>query len=82
MVRAATHDHTRAWQTLKHGKECSILIHYADDTAILAENADDLNRALRVYELYCNTWKLTINSSNSSVLIYFQEVEYHITNSI
>ena len=24
-VRTVTHDHTRAWQSLKHGKECFIL---------------------------------------------------------
>ena len=43
---------------------------YADDTVILAENADDLKSALRIYELYCNTWKLTINASKSNVLIF------------
>ena len=26
MVRAATHYHTRAWQTLIYGKECFILL--------------------------------------------------------
>ena len=43
---------------------------YADDTVILAESAEDLKSALKVYELYCNTWKLTINSSKSNVLIF------------
>ena len=43
---------------------------YADDTVILAESADDLKSALRIYKLYCNTWKLTINASKSNVLIF------------
>ena len=43
---------------------------YADDTVILAEISDDLKRALRVYELYYTTWKLTINTSKYNVLIF------------
>ena len=43
---------------------------YADDTVILAESAEDLNSALRIYELYCNAWKLSINASKSNVLIF------------
>ena len=44
---------------------------FADDTVIiLAESAEDLKSALRFYELYCNTWKLTLNSSISNVLIF------------
>ena len=43
---------------------------YADDTVILAENADDLSKALKVYESYCNTWKLTVNTFKSNILIF------------
>ena len=46
---------------------------YADDTVILAETSDELNRALRVYELYCEYLeRLTINTfkSNVTVLIF------------
>ena len=43
---------------------------YADDTVILAENADDLSKALKVWESYCNTWKLTVNTFKSNILIF------------
>ena len=43
---------------------------YADDTVILAENADVLSKALKVYKSYCSTWKVTINTSKSNILIF------------
>ena len=46
---------------------------YADDTVILAENADDLSKALKVYESYCNTWELTVNTFKSNILIFSRD---------
>jgi len=43
---------------------------YADDTVIVSHSADDLQRALNAYETYCNTWKLTVNSSKSKIVIF------------
>ena len=34
---------------------------YADDTVILAENEEELQKALNGLEDYCNTWDLTVN---------------------
>ena len=43
---------------------------YADDTVILSETADDLQNALNIYALYCETSKLTINSSKTKCVIF------------
>ena len=43
---------------------------YADDTAILADSADDLQHALNIYADYCEFWRLTINRQKSKVLIF------------
>lgn len=43
---------------------------YADDTAILATNAADLQHTLNIFDQYCNTWKLKINISKTKVLIF------------
>ena len=43
---------------------------YADDTVILAETADDLQNDLNTYALNCETWKLTINSSETKSVIF------------
>ena len=42
---------------------------YADDTVIVSEKAEDLQNALDIYEQYCNTWKPTVNTSITKVLI-------------
>ena len=39
-------------------------------TIILAETADDLQNALNNYTLYCETWKLTINSCKTKIVIF------------
>ena len=46
---------------------------YADDTVILADTAEDLQNALNNYQLYCNTWKLSINSSKAKVSFLLEE---------
>ena len=43
---------------------------YAEDTVILADTAEDLQNALNNYQLYCNTWKLNINSSKTKIVIF------------
>ena len=48
---------------------------YADDTVIIAESAEDLQKALTAYALYCETWKLVVNSSKTKIVI-FSKAEY------
>ena len=43
---------------------------YADDTIILAENADSLQKSLNDFADYCRQWKLDINVNKSKVLIF------------
>ena len=46
------------------------LLFYADDTVIITENVDSLQRALDVFSLYCNEWKLSVNTSKSKITIF------------
>ena len=47
-----------------------IILMYADDTIILAENADSLQKSLIDFADYCRQWKLNINVNKSKVLIF------------
>ena len=46
------------------------LILYADDTVILAETSDGLQRRLDIFQSYCNIWKLQINVEKTKVMIF------------
>ena len=46
------------------------LLFYADDTVIITENVDSLQRSLDVFSLYCNEWKLSVNTSKSKIVIF------------
>ena len=43
---------------------------YADDTAILSNSAEGLQKALLVYSEYCDLWKLKINHTKSKIVIF------------
>ena len=59
-----------------------ITLLYADDTIILAEDADSLQKALDDFAQYCKEWKLDLNISKSKVLIFGskgkQKYSFHI----
>ena len=46
------------------------LLFYADDTVIITENVDSLQRSLDVFSLYCNELKLSVNTSKSKIMIF------------
>ena len=46
------------------------LLFYADDTVIIIENVESLQRALDVFSLYCNEWKLSVNTSKRKIVIF------------
>ena len=46
------------------------LLFYADDTVIITENVDSFQRALDVFSLYCNEWKLSVNTFKSKIMIF------------
>ena len=45
---------------------------YADDTIVLAERPEDLQRALDILKIYCEFWGLDINVRKTKVMINFK----------
>ena len=43
---------------------------YADDTVIFGESETDLQKALNVFQNYCDEWKLTVNISKTKIMIF------------
>ena len=43
---------------------------YADDTVVLAECPEDLQRALDILKIYCELWGLDINVRKTKVMIF------------
>ena len=43
---------------------------YADDTALLAETANDLQTQLDAFYEYCNLWKLKVNADKTKVVVF------------
>ena len=46
------------------------LLLYADDTVIFAETPEELQIALDTMLLYCNTWRLQVNTSKTKLVIF------------
>jgi hypothetical protein len=44
------------------------VILYADDTVLLAESKTELQTYLDTFVLYCNTWKLQLNTDKTKML--------------
>ena len=64
-------------ETIKHLSDDDVemflklyVLLYADDTIILAESAEDLQKALNSLYTYCQTWHLTVNASKTKVVIF------------
>ena len=51
-----------------YAKLCVLL--YADDTVIMAESEEDLQRALDALSQYCKLWDLTVNLDKTKVVIF------------
>ena len=43
---------------------------YADDTVILADNAEAFQKSLDSFDIYCTEWKLKINQNKSKVIVF------------
>ena len=43
---------------------------YADDTIIFAASSSDLQSALNAVNLYCETWKLSVNTIKTKIVIF------------
>ena len=57
-----------------------LIILYADDTAIFAENERDLQKSLDVLQEYCDTWKVKVNSSKTKIMIFSGKKYVNRTN--
>ena len=47
-----------------------LMLLYADDTVLICKSEADLQCALEAFDMYCKTWKLTVNTSKSKVVIF------------
>jgi hypothetical protein len=46
------------------------IILYADDTVLLSESSEDLQKCINTFEEYCQEWKLEVNIKKTKVLIF------------
>lgn len=62
-----------------------LILLYADDTVILADNAEAFQDCLNSFNDYCSDWKLTVNTSKTKVLIFgarkTSSFSFHLGNS-
>ena len=47
----------------------SVLL-YADDTILISDTPQDLQKSLNALHDYCNMWKLTINTSKTKIVVF------------
>ena len=53
---------------------------YADDTVILAETENDLQKALSALSEYCELWKISVNIDKTKIIIFSRgKIRKHIT---
>lgn len=46
------------------------LLLYADDITIFSETAEGLQKGLNILTDYCKTWKLTVNTAKSKIVVF------------
>jgi hypothetical protein len=46
------------------------LLLYADDTVIFAESQQELQQILKLFEHYCNIWKLKVNIWKTKIVVF------------
>ena len=47
-----------------------LVVLYADDTALIAETKEELQKGLSVLKQYCDKWKLALKSSKTKIIIF------------
>lgn len=55
---------------------------YADDTVIFADTEEELQNSLRVFESYCTSWKLKVNTNKTKIVIFCNrrcQCNFHFT---
>ena len=56
--------------SLIHTSIVLFVLLYADDTVLFANNYQDMQNLLNVFDSYCTKWKLTVNCQKTKVLIF------------
>ena len=54
-----------------------IVILYADDTVLFAENENELQDLLNDFQNYCTIWKLDINTETNKIVIFGDRTRRH-----
>ena len=49
------------------------ILMYADDTVVLAESEDEMQKSLNTLHEYCEEWKLKINVTKTKIMIFSRE---------
>ena len=60
---SSSHDDTDLYVNL-------FVLLYADDTILVSESPDDLQKALNSLHEYCCNWKLTVNASKTKIVVF------------
>ena len=47
-----------------------LVLLYADDTILISDNPDDLQKNLNAFSNYCNEWKLKVNIQKTKIVIF------------
>ena len=43
---------------------------YADDTVLFSDTESDMQHALDAFHVYCNTWRLTVNTEKTKIVVF------------
>ena len=54
---------------------------YADDTVIMANDAQSLQKNLHYLSEYCDMWNLSVNTDKTKIVIFFSKYEYREKNN-
>jgi hypothetical protein len=57
------------------------LLLYADDTVIFAESQQELQQILKLFEHYCNIWKLKVNISKKKIVVFSKKKKLYSVQS-
>ena len=49
------------------------VIMYADDTVIMSETKEDLQKQLNVFSEYCKYWQLKVNVEKNKIFVFSRE---------
>ena len=55
---------------------------YADDAVLFADSKVELQNALNQLSIYCNKWKLILNTDKTKIIVYSKKVAKLIKNDI